>query len=65
MFNEAWDHPDPKSLRKWQEAIQEEFNDIKNNVGRKILMSLMPPNVSVRKTNWCFKLSTMVCTRHD
>ena len=28
-FNQAWNHSNPESQRKWQEAIQNEFNIMK------------------------------------
>ena len=52
-YNEAWNHPNPKVQRKWQEAIWKEFKDM---IWRKMLKSLMPPNCSCVKNKWVFKI---------
>ena len=44
MLNKAWCHANPDSQRKWGEAIQKEFGDMKKQqIWRKVHKSLMPP----------------------
>ena len=56
-FNKAWNHPDPKLRRKWQEAIEKDFGDMnKQQVWRKIHKKLMPLNLPYVKNKWVFKI---------
>ena len=44
-FTKAWNHPNPNSCTKWQEAIKKEFAMMKRQqVWCKTKKSLMPPN---------------------
>ena len=55
--NKASNHLNLKSWRKWQEAIQKKFGNMKKQqIWRKTHKSLMPPNGRCIKNNWVFKL---------
>ena len=56
-LNEAWNHPNKKSWRKWQEAIWKEFANMnKQQVWQKMLKSLMLSNCRYIKNDWVFKI---------
>ena len=57
MFNEAWNHPNEESHRKWQEATCKEFTDmIKQQVWQTTLKSLMLPSHRCIKNKWVVKV---------
>ena len=44
-FYQAWNHPISESQRKWGEALQKEFGDMKKQqVWRKTHKNCIPPN---------------------
>ena len=64
-FNEAWNHPNLKSLRKLQEAIKKKFSHMKKQqICRKSQKNLMPPNCRCVEVNVFSKLRITVCTGH-
>ena len=56
-LNEAWNHPNVESWRTLKAAIEEDFNNIKEQqVWKKMLKSLMPPYCSCVKKKWVVKI---------
>ena len=56
-FRQAWDHPNPESRKKWQEAIRKELHDMNNRkVWRKIKRNQIPQGRRCVKNKWVFKI---------
>ena len=65
MFNEAWNHPNKDSCRKWRDNICKEFANMnKQKVWQKTIKYLTPLFADASKINGSSKLSAAVCTEH-
>ncbi len=57
MFQEAYNHEDPKQCAKWCAAIWKEFKDMNNHgVRRKVKQSVIPSGRHCIKSKWVFEI---------
>ena len=56
-FKDAWDHPNEHARKKWREAIEKEFQKMKEKkVWIKIKQAMIPKGRRCVKHKWVFKI---------
>jgi len=57
MFDEAYNHEDPKQCTKWHAAIKKELKDMNNHgVWHKVKWLVIPQGWCCIKSKWVFKI---------